>query len=145
MLSYKEMDNLAAVEIEISARVSTEEFDKTARKLEAFIARHGRVRVLEIVHDFEGMDAKAFWHDLKFSLRHLNDFSRCAIVSDAKFLSLWSADRRAVHRLRGLVFSPRRGRSRARLAVVARRRRRRRLNSLKSWGRKDSLHLRSFP
>lgn len=86
MLSYKEMDNLAAVEIEISARVSTEEFDKTARKLEAFIARHGRVRVLEVVHDFEGMDAKAFWHDLKFSLRHLNDFSRCAIVSDAKFL-----------------------------------------------------------
>ena len=29
-------------------------------------------------------------HDLKFSLRHLNDFSRCAIVSDAKFLSLVS-------------------------------------------------------
>jgi hypothetical protein len=85
MLSYKEMDNLAAVEIEISARVSTEEFDRTAKKLEAFIGRHGRVRVLEIVNHFEGMDAKAFWHDLKFSLRHLNDFSRCAIVSDAKF------------------------------------------------------------
>ena len=63
----------------------------TAKKLEAFIARHGKVRVLEIIHDFEGMDAKALWHDLKFSLRHLNDFSRCAIVSDAKFLSLWSA------------------------------------------------------
>ena len=91
MLSYKEMDNLAAVEIEISARVSTEEFDNTARKLEAFIARHGRVRVLEIIHDFEGMDVQAFWHDLKFSLRHLNDFSRCAIVSDAKWLSLCSA------------------------------------------------------
>jgi hypothetical protein len=45
MLSYKEMDNLAAVEIEISDRVSTKEFDATAKKLEAFIARHGRVRV----------------------------------------------------------------------------------------------------
>ena len=91
MLSYKEMDNLAAVEIDISARIFTDEFDRTARKLEAFIARHHRVRVLEIIHDFEGMDAKAFWHDLKFSLRHLNHFSRCAIVSDAKFLSIWSA------------------------------------------------------
>jgi hypothetical protein len=90
MLSYKEMDNLAAVEIEISDRVSTEEFDATAKKLEAFIARHGRVRVLEIIYGLEGMDAKALWHDLKFSLRHVNDFSRCAIVSDAKFLSLWS-------------------------------------------------------
>jgi len=91
MLSYKEMDNLAAVEIELSGRVSSEEFDMTAKKLEAFIARHGRVRVLEIVDHFDGMDVKALWHDVKFSLRHLNDFSRCAIVSDAKFLSLWSA------------------------------------------------------
>ena len=44
MLAYKEMDNLAAVEIEISGRVATAEFDKTAKKLEAFIKRHGRVR-----------------------------------------------------------------------------------------------------
>jgi hypothetical protein len=64
MLSYKEMDNLAAVEIEISDRVSTKEFDETAKKLEAFIARHGRVRVLEIVHHFEGMDVKALWHTI---------------------------------------------------------------------------------
>jgi hypothetical protein len=91
MLAYKEMDNLAAVEIDISGRVSTEEFDAAATKLETFIKRHGKVRVLEVIHDFEGMDAKALWHDLKFSLRHLNDFSRCAIVSDAKFLSIWSA------------------------------------------------------
>jgi len=91
MIAYREMDNLAAVEIDISGRVSTEEFDSTATKLETFIKRHGKVRVLEVIHDFEGMDAKALWHDLKFSLRHLNDFSRCAIVSDAKFLSIWSA------------------------------------------------------
>jgi hypothetical protein len=90
MLSYKEMDNLAAVEIVITDRVTTEEFDATTKKLEAFIARHGHVRVLEIIKDFEGMDAKAFWHDLKFSLRHLRDFSRCAIVSDTKWFSLWS-------------------------------------------------------
>jgi len=91
MLAYKEVDNLAAVEIEISGRVDTEEFDKTAKKLEAFIQRHGRARVLENIHDFEGMDAKALWHDLKFSLRHLNDFSRVAIVSEERFLSIWSA------------------------------------------------------
>jgi hypothetical protein len=91
MIAYREMDNLAAVEIDISGRVSTEEFDATATKLETFIKRHGKVRVLEVIRDFEGMDAAALWHDLKFSLRHLNDFSRCAIVSDAKFLSIWSA------------------------------------------------------
>ena len=57
MLSYKEYDNAQAVEIVLSGRVSTEEFDKVARKLEAFIERHGEIRVLENLKDFEGMDS----------------------------------------------------------------------------------------
>jgi len=82
MLSYKEYDNAQAVEIVLSGRVSTEEFDKVARKLEAFIERHGEIRVLEVIKDFEGMDAGAFWHDVQFSLRHVQDFSRIAIVTN---------------------------------------------------------------
>jgi hypothetical protein len=31
--------------------------------------------VLEVIKDFVGMDAGAFWHDVKFSLRHVQDFS----------------------------------------------------------------------
>jgi hypothetical protein len=65
MLSYKEYDNAQAVEIVLKGRGSTEEFDALATRLEAFIGRHGHVRVLEIVQDFEGMDASAFWHDIK--------------------------------------------------------------------------------
>ena len=91
MLSYTEIDNLAAVEIVITGRVSAEEFDATAQQLERFIARHGRIRVLEVVRDFKGMNAASFWHDLRFSLRYLAHFSRCAIVTEAKWLSLWSA------------------------------------------------------
>ena len=91
MLSYKEYDNAQAVEIVLQSRVSTEEFDRVARQLEAFIARHGHVRVLEIVRDFEGMDASAFWHDIKFSLRHLKDFSRVAIVANPDTHHLWSS------------------------------------------------------
>ena len=91
MLSYKEYDNAQAVEIVLKGRVSTEEFDNVASKLEAFIRRHGQVRVLEIIKDFEGMDAVAFWHDIKFSLRHLNDFSRMAVVCNPDTHHLWSS------------------------------------------------------
>ena len=91
MLSYKEYDNAQAVEIVLKGRVSAEEFDGVASKLEAFISRHGSVRVLEIVKDFEGMDATAFWHDIKFSLRHLKDFSRVAIVANPDTHHLWSS------------------------------------------------------
>jgi hypothetical protein len=90
MITYKEIDNLAAAEITISGRVFTEEFDATAKRLEAFINRHGKVRVVEIIHDFEDMDGHAFWHDLKFSLRHLGDFCRCAIVTNEKWFALIS-------------------------------------------------------
>ncbi|MEG6507492.1 STAS/SEC14 domain-containing protein [Methyloligella sp. 2.7D] len=90
MLSYKESDNAKTAEITVSGRVSTEEFDAVAAKLEAFIARHGDIRVLEIVESFEGMDATAFWHDIRFSLRHLKDLTRCAVVCEAKIVDLWS-------------------------------------------------------
>jgi stage II sporulation SpoAA-like protein len=80
MLSHKEYDNALAVEIVIKGFVSTKEFEDTAKKLEAFIARHGKVNVLEVIEDFEGMDGAAFWEDFKFTLRHLNDFSRCVTV-----------------------------------------------------------------
>ena len=91
MLSYKEYDNAQAVEIVLKGRVSTVQFDAVASKLEAFIARHGHVRVLEIIKDFEGMDAHAFWHDIKFSLRHLKDLSRVAIVTKPDTHHLWSS------------------------------------------------------
>ena len=90
MLDYREDGKAGVVEIAVEGRISREEFDDVAAKLEAFIAIHGKVRLLEVIHDFEGIDASAFWDDLKFSLRHLNDFSRCAIVTRAKWVRPWS-------------------------------------------------------
>ncbi len=91
MLTYTEHDNAQAVEIGLSGRVSTEEFDHVARKLEAFIKRHNQVRVLEVITDFEGMDAAALWHDVKFSLQHLKDFNRIAVVASPDTHNLWSS------------------------------------------------------
>ena len=37
------------------------------------------------------MDAIAFWHDVKFGLRRLHDFSRLAIVTNPDVHHLWSS------------------------------------------------------
>jgi hypothetical protein len=103
MLSYKEYDNAQAVEIVLTGRVSTEEFDKVAGKLETFI-KHGEIRVLEVIKDFEDMDAGAFWQDVKFSLRHVQDFSRIAIVTNPDVHHLWSSLASALHAPRRRAF-----------------------------------------
>ena len=90
MLDYREDGEAGVVEITVEGRISREEFDEVAAKLESFIASRGKVRLLEVIHDFKGIDASAFWDDLKFSLRHLNDFSRCAIVTRAQWIQSWS-------------------------------------------------------
>lgn len=90
MLTYREDADLGTAEVVIDGRVSRQEFERVAGRLEALIERHGKVRVLEFIKDFEGMDVDAFWEDIKFTLRHLNDFSRCAIVTDKNWINLWS-------------------------------------------------------
>ena len=90
MLDYKEDTDAGIVEITVDGRITREEFDDVAAKLEALIASHGKIRILEIVNDFQGIETSAFWDDLKFSLRHLNDFSKCAVVSDKQWVNLWS-------------------------------------------------------
>ena len=45
----------------------------------------------EVIKDFEGMDAGAFWHDVQFSLRYVQDFSRIVIVTNPDVHHLWSS------------------------------------------------------
>jgi hypothetical protein len=85
MIDYREDGDL--IEITVDGRITRQEFDAVAARLEAQIRRHGRVRVLEQVKSFGGMDPATFWADVKFGLRHLNDFSRCAVVSDKRWIS----------------------------------------------------------
>lgn len=90
MLEYREEASDDLVEIVIDGRVSKAEFDAVATRLEAAIARHGKVRVLEEVRSFGGIEPSAFWADVKFGLRHLNDFSRCAVVSDKRWIETFA-------------------------------------------------------
>jgi SpoIIAA-like len=88
VIEYREDAGSDLVEIVVDGRVGKAEFDDIAARLEAAIARHGKLRVLEEVRSFGGIEPRAFWADLKFGLRHLNDFSRCAVVGDKRWLEL---------------------------------------------------------
>lgn len=90
MLTYSEDARLGTAEITIRGRISKREFDDVTAKLERLIGVHGEVRVLENIQSFDGMDGAAFWEDIKFLLRHLNDVSRCAVATGKNWVNLWS-------------------------------------------------------
>ena len=83
------------------------------------------MRVLEEVKDFEGMDAAALWHDVKFSFRHLKDFSRIAVVANPEIHNLWSSLVSPFMECEVEHFAPDQIEESAQLADVAGRRRRR--------------------
>jgi hypothetical protein len=86
MLKCHALPDEDIIEIEIEGPINREQFDDVAALIEKTIETHGRVRVLEVVKNIGMFPASVFWDDLSFAMRHLNDFSRCAVVSDKTWL-----------------------------------------------------------
>jgi SpoIIAA-like len=86
VIHYREIPGTDLVEIEVDGAIERADFERVAARLEAAIARHGKLRLLEVVRSFTGIDAQTLWQDMKFSLRHLNAFSRVAVATDFKWI-----------------------------------------------------------
>ncbi|MBD2512424.1 STAS/SEC14 domain-containing protein [Nostoc muscorum FACHB-395] len=86
MIEYKNNPNNNIVEIIIEGKISEEDFDQIVSQLKVDIAKHGKLRVLEEIRHFEGIDPLALWKDIRFGLTHLNDFTYAALVADTKWI-----------------------------------------------------------
>ncbi|WP_165855385.1 STAS/SEC14 domain-containing protein [Marinobacter sp. JSM 1782161] len=84
--AYKEYPEYRLAEIHVEGRVSMEDFEDIAGRLEAFILHHGRVRLMEVVRDFDGFDLSILKDAIRFDREHLKDFSHCAVVSDSGWI-----------------------------------------------------------
>lgn len=85
-IEYDEDDAKGVVEIRVAGRITAADFEAVRRRLEDFLARHERVRLVEVVESFEGMDLSLLFEDLLFSLRHLRRFSHVAVVTDLRWV-----------------------------------------------------------
>ena len=83
---YKEHPEQALVELIVEGRVTEADFDAITGRLAEFIARHGKIKVLEIVKSFDGVDLAAIPKGVMFDIRHLSDFSHCAVVTDSGWI-----------------------------------------------------------
>ena len=81
MIAYHEVPGTNLVELTIDGKIGEDEFDEVLSTFEASIGTHGKIRLLEHIHDFGGMPPSKYWDDLKFGFKHLGDISHAAIVA----------------------------------------------------------------
>ena len=84
---YSEYEAAPIFELRVVGRVTDHDMETIIPKLEDFIARHGTVRILEIIERFDGFDPTTILDGIKFDIKHLKDVSHAAIVSDIPWVS----------------------------------------------------------
>lgn len=86
MMEYKRNPDNNIVELAVEGKLTEADFEQVITQLTADIKKHGKLRLLEEIRSFEGMDLMALWKDAQFGLKHVNDFSYVAVVADAEWM-----------------------------------------------------------
>lgn len=86
MIEYKNNPDNNIVELVIEGKITEADFNQVVAQLKVDLAKHGKLRILEEVRQFEGIDPIALWQDLRFGFAHLNDFTHAALVADAQWM-----------------------------------------------------------
>lgn len=79
---YTENDASKTAEITVSGHVSAEEYRDVTDRLQAFIDRHDKIRLVEVIESFSGFDPSTIWDGFKFDMRNIPHISHVAVVSD---------------------------------------------------------------
>ncbi|NNE87831.1 MAG: STAS/SEC14 domain-containing protein [Silicimonas sp.] len=83
---YTEDKTAPIAEIKVIGRVTEHDMDEIIPKLEAFIGRHGTIRLIEIIERFDGFDPTTILDGMKFDAKHMTDITHAAIVTDIPWL-----------------------------------------------------------
>ncbi|MBE9045569.1 STAS/SEC14 domain-containing protein [Pleurocapsales cyanobacterium LEGE 10410] len=90
MIDYKNCLNSNIVEITVEGKITKADIEQTITQLKLDLKHHGKLRILEEIRSFDGIDPIALWQDVNFGLAHANDFTHAAVVADAKWIQTLS-------------------------------------------------------
>ncbi len=82
MLEFHELADGKILDVKLSGKLCTFDYENFVPIIERAIGRHGRVRILCQMHDFHGWKMGALWQDIKFDFKHFADIERVAFVGD---------------------------------------------------------------
>jgi hypothetical protein len=76
---------LEIVEIQVTGKLTKEDYRRFVPRIDDMVRQHGKVRILFDMVDFHGWKAGALWEDVKFDMKHFTDIDRLAIVGDKQW------------------------------------------------------------
>ncbi|MCK5931016.1 MAG: STAS/SEC14 domain-containing protein [Fulvimarina manganoxydans] len=94
MIDYRKTDD-GVMELRVSGKITSEEMESISARIRMDMPEHGKVRMLEFVEDFDGIELSALWYDLHRNLPLTDRFERVAVISDRRWIDMFSgvADR----------------------------------------------------
>jgi hypothetical protein len=81
-ISYTENDATKVAEIVVSNRITWDDYKEVVNKMQAFIDRHGKVKLVEIIKSFSGFDPSVILPGIKFDWQNIQHISHVAVVTD---------------------------------------------------------------
>lgn len=90
MIGYEEVPEDSLVIVTVDGKVTRQELRRVFDRFEAFVEAHKPVRILQIVRSLSGIEPTALWEDISFSFRHLDSFSRAAIVTEMPWIDWYT-------------------------------------------------------
>jgi|GEM_PF-146431 len=84
-MKYRSSGESNIVEIMIEGKITAADFDRIVPLIKADLAKHGKIKVLEEIRSFEGMDPMALWKDLQQAYL-VKDITHVALVADAQWM-----------------------------------------------------------
>ena len=90
MIGYEEVPEDRLVIVTVDGKVTREELRRVFDRFETFVAGQKPVRILQILRSLSGIEPAALWEDVTFSFRHLNSFSRAAVVTDMPWIEWYT-------------------------------------------------------
>lgn len=84
-LALKETDGGKTLEVSLTGKLVRDDYDTFVPTVEQAIEANGKIRMLVVMHDFNGWTVSAAWEDTKFGARHFRDIDRLAMVGETKW------------------------------------------------------------
>ena len=89
---YRVLDESSdnTVGIQVDGKLTKEDYDVLIPYFKNLINECGHLNLLCDMTNFGGIEIEAFWEDFKFSILHLRDFKRMALVGDQRWIEWWT-------------------------------------------------------